>query len=281
MKFSNEMKLKSKAPFKFWKGDDSEKSSLWEKEEHPLRNNNMGFTDTEIRHRFIRKVYCIVLLQLTVTFGMIFPFAFYMPLRKVAKKYYALAFVFFCLAFCVLLIIVCGPRALRRKFPINLILLFCFTVPLGLCIAWTISAAYERYDKWTVLIAFGLTVCVVLSFTAFAMQTRIDMTKWKGIACLLVLGVCVMTCTWSAVAALVAMDKFTYNLIELAVATVGLLAYIVVLVIDTQLLLGGKHKYAISPEDYVEGALAIYLDIINIFMFILRILAAAKGLSGD
>ena len=35
-------------------------------------------------------------------------------------------------------------------------------------------------------------------------------------------------------------------------------------------MIGGDHKYTISPEEYIFAALAIYLDIINIFMYILR-----------
>ena len=36
--------------------------------------------------------------------------------------------------------------------------------------------------------------------------------------------------------------------------------------------MGGDHKYAISPEEYIFAALAIYLDIINIFMYLLRLI---------
>jgi FtsH-binding integral membrane protein len=40
--------------------------------------------------------------------------------------------------------------------------------------------------------------------------------------------------------------------------------------------MGGKLKYSISPEDYVLAALNIYLDIINLFLMILRLVSAAK-----
>jgi len=44
------------------------------------------------------------------------------------------------------------------------------------------------------------------------------------------------------------------------------------LVMDTQLMLGGKHKYSLSPEDYVFAALNLYLDIVNLFLYILSML---------
>jgi len=37
-------------------------------------------------------------------------------------------------------------------------------------------------------------------------------------------------------------------------------------------MMGGKHKYSISPEEYVFAALNLYLDIIQIFLYILQIL---------
>jgi len=49
------------------------------------------------------------------------------------------------------------------------------------------------------------------------------------------------------------------------------------LVFDTQMMMGGKHKYALSPEEYIFAALNLYLDIINLFLFILSII----GLSRD
>ena len=36
------------------------------------------------------------------------------------------------------------------------------------------------------------------------------------------------------------------------------------------MMMGGNHKFSISPEEYIFAALAIYLDIINIFMYLLR-----------
>jgi len=49
------------------------------------------------------------------------------------------------------------------------------------------------------------------------------------------------------------------------------------LVVDTQLMVGGHHKYSLSPEEYIFAALNLYLDIINLFMFILSIVGAARG----
>jgi protein lifeguard len=39
---------------------------------------------------------------------------------------------------------------------------------------------------------------------------------------------------------------------------------------------GGKHKYSISPEEYIFAALNLYLDIVNIFIYILTIMGASR-----
>ena len=59
-------------------------------------------------------------------------------------------------------------------------------------------------------------------------------------------------------------------------ASLGALIFCLYLVFDTQMMLGGKHKYAISPEEYIFAALNLYLDIINLFLYILMLVGGGK-----
>ena len=52
--------------------------------------------------------------------------------------------------------------------------------------------------------------------------------------------------------------------------------YTVYLLIDTQLIVGGG-KHQIQMDDYVMGAAMLYLDIINLFLQILKILGKKKN----
>lgn len=68
----------------------------------------------------------------------------------------------------------------------------------------------------------------------------------------------------------------------------GAALFCIYLVYDTQLMIGkhllvtwtviersfagGKHKYSISPEEYIFAALSLYLDVILIFQYILTLL---------
>ncbi len=66
----------------------------------------------------------------------------------------------------------------------------------------------------------------------------------------------------------------SYPIVNLVYACLGALLFSVYLVYDTQLMMGGKHKYSISPEEYVFAALNLYLDIVQIFLYILQIIGS-------
>lgn len=63
---------------------------------------------------------------------------------------------------------------------------------------------------------------------------------------------------------------------QIAYASAGALLFSIYLIYDTQMMMGGKHKYSISPEEYIFAALNLYLDIINIFIYILSIIGASR-----
>ena len=43
------------------------------------------------------------------------------------------------------------------------------------------------------------------------------------------------------------------------------------------MMLGGKHNYALDPEEYVVAALNIYLDIVNLFLMILSLIGVTRN----
>lgn len=57
--------------------------------------------------------------------------------------------------------------------------------------------------------------------------------------------------------------------------SIGIFVFGLYLIIDTQMIVGGK-SFAISMDDYVVAALLIYIDIIQIFLYILQILGGRK-----
>jgi len=264
--------------------DDTPSSFYHRKDEADLESalephDGIGaFATVEGRHAFIRKVYGIVLAQLTLTFGLLALGLFIPPVRALFHTgMFAIAALVggFC-ALGALIALACGPREWRTRWPTNIILLCLFTVGESLLIC--VGVVQAEYGHVTVGIAFGVTILIVVSFTIFACQTRFDITKHAGIIFLILIAFYILSIAWAIVASLVAMNNVTFNIIELAVASFGVLLFVALLVYHTQMILGGK-KYAYAEDDYVLAAIVIYLDIVNIFMYLLRILRAMQRLN--
>lgn len=109
---------------------------------------------------------------------------------------------------------------------------------------------------------------MVIGLTIFALQTKWDFTVMGGIlfAALFIFVV-------FSIIAMFMPGKIT----TLIFSSVGALLFSFYLVYDTQMMMGGTHKYSISPEEYIFAALALFLDIINIFLYILSIIGASKN----
>lgn len=70
---------------------------------------------------------------------------------------------------------------------------------------------------------------------------------------------------------------FRDNILNLVYASLGAFIFGMYIIFDTQMMMGGKHKYALDPEEYIFASLNLYLDIINLFLFILRIVGSSNN----
>ena len=65
------------------------------------------------------------------------------------------------------------------------------------------------------------------------------------------------------------------SLIVMGVAFLMAIVYSVYLMVDTQMILGGKNK-ELGLDDYVLGSVILYADIISLFLKILQLLGKKK-----
>ena len=126
-----------------------------------------------------------------------------------------------------------------------------------------------RFEADAIFIAVGITAGVTLGLTIFAFQTKIDFTTCGGMLCAM------MMVLFLAGIGLTIFGTSKWTMI--AYGSAGALIFSLYIVYDTQLMMGGKHKYALDPEDYIFAALNIYLDIVNLFMYILMIVGASSS----
>ncbi|XP_033246048.1 protein lifeguard 1 [Drosophila miranda] len=224
---------------------------------------NIGFNDGSIRRGFIRKVYLILMSQLVATFGAVSIFVFNDNVKMYALQNRWVFFVALFLMLATLLGLVCS-ESLRRQTPMNFIFLGGFTVAQSLLLG--VSAC--RFAPTEVLMAVGITAAVCLALTLFAMQTKYDFTMMGG----LLITLLVILLIFGLVAVFVGGSMLT-----LIYASVSAFLFSMYLIYDTQLMMGGGHRYSISPEEYIFAALNLYLDIINIFIDILAIIGSSDN----
>uniref|UniRef100_A0A8C1NP21 Protein lifeguard 3-like n=2 Tax=Cyprinus carpio TaxID=7962 RepID=A0A8C1NP21_CYPCA len=211
-----------------------------------------GFDDISVRHTFIRKVYLILAAQLLVTATIVAIFTFVEPVGAFVRKNpaiywvsYAVYFVTHLVLFILLIIILNSEYS-------NVI--FCFSY----------------YSTKAVFLALGITVLVSVAVTVFCFQTKVDFTKCSGFFC--VLGIVVFVT--GIITAIVLSFKYIPWL-HMLYAAIGAIAFTLFLAYHTQLLIGNR-KLSIGPEEYVFAALSLYVDIVQIFIFLLQIIGYAE-----
>ncbi|CEM04603.1 unnamed protein product [Vitrella brassicaformis CCMP3155] len=220
-----------------------------------------GEMPIEIRHAFIRKVYAILSFQLLLTFAIAALFFIEGSKQWLLKNpwLFILALI---LMFASLITLSCceGPA---RTYPTNYLLLFLFTGCEGLFIGVTTM----QYDIPAIAIAVASTGAVFCACTVFAIQTKIDFTGKGGY---LFVGLIVLF-----IFSFIIPFFPNVQLAQKIYAGLGTLLFSMYLVYDTQLIVGGKHRrHQFSIDDYVFASLMLYIDIIQIFIFLLSLIGS-------
>ncbi|TRY82807.1 hypothetical protein DNTS_025573 [Danionella cerebrum] len=223
------------------------------------------FESTTVRHSFIRKVYLILAAQLLVTTAIVAVFTFVKEVGDFVKQNPSIYWVSYAVYFVTHIMLVCC-QGVRRRHPWNLILLAVFTLALSF-MTGNISSYYSTKS---VFLALGITVVVCVAVTIFCFQTKVDFTKYTGFFC--VLGIVVFVT--GIITAIVLSFKYVPWL-HMLYAGVGAIAFTMFLAYHTQLLIG-KGKVSVSSEEYVFAALSLYVDLVQIFLFLLQIIGSAK-----
>ncbi|XP_036401791.1 protein lifeguard 3-like [Megalops cyprinoides] len=224
-----------------------------------------GWDSLSVRHAFIRKVYLILSIQLFVTVGLVAVFTFVKPVKGFVRENPGVYWASFAVYLVTHIVLVCckGPR---RRFPWNIILLAIFTLAMSY-MTGTISS---YYDTKAVFLALVITVVVCVIVSVFCFQTKVDFTSCGGLFC--VLGIVVMV---TGIIATIVLSIKYIPWLHMVYAAIGAIVYTLFLAYHTQLLIGNR-KHSISPEEYVFGALSLYVDIVQIFLFLLQIIGAAS-----
>jgi len=154
-------------------------------------------------------------------------------------------------------------KSVRRNYPLNYICLAIYT--LAFCYAITGITGFTHPDD--VLLAAGATAVATIALTLYAFYTKRDFTYCGGLLFVILFSLILV-----GVVAIFVRSK----ILEVLLSTAFALLYSIYLIYDTQLVVG-KGRYKLEIDDYIVGAIIIFIDIMMIFLEILKILAVVRG----
>mmetsp|Transcript_98255 Transcript_98255/g.204929 ORF Transcript_98255/g.204929 Transcript_98255/m.204929 type:complete len:255 (+) Transcript_98255:72-836(+) len=231
-------------------------------EEYGHTGMSLGDANTIVRAGFVRKVYGILAVQLFVTTlcGAFIRFWSSQVFWRANMPLFYLC-MFASLAFA-LPLICCRETA--KKFPVNYLLLFGFTI----CEGVVVGIVTTTYTGDSVLMAVAATCVTFFALTAWACFTKTDFTGYGAYLSAGLYGLMGL----SFVIAIMSWFGPVPSALNIMMALGGVLLFSMYTVYDTQLIMGGGNKAnQFEIDDYVIAALSIYLDIINLFLYLLQL----------
>ncbi|AFZ80840.1 hypothetical protein BEWA_002470 [Theileria equi strain WA] len=213
-------------------------------------------TPTYIRHEFVKKVFGIVGLQLLFSYGFMFACYYTEPARLFFLKNRWIGVVGLLIFAITSLVVACKPASVH-----NTTNAFLFISFMTLLMSLYLTSFCVAFFPFEIFIACGITLGVVFALTLFAMQTKYDFTQYLTYA----LVICICLIFFSIFAMI-----FRNKVLNIVYSTVGALVISFYLLIDVQLVVGGK-KYEWTTDDYALASIVLYSDVISLFIHILSL----------
>ncbi|KAK6995262.1 protein lifeguard 4 [Biomphalaria glabrata] len=221
-----------------------------------MYGSNVASAHIYIRMGFMRKVYGILTAQLIVTTLMSGIFMLSDTLQDFVQTNHWMLTISIFATFGILLALMWK----RHETPTNYILLGLFT----LMESYAIGVVVTFYKVPSVIQAFLLTIGLTVGLTIYTLQSKKDFTSWHAPA---------VMCLYALVLASLIQVFFPIPALHFGISLIGAALFCVFIVVDTHLLMA-----KLSPEEYIMAAINLYLDILNLFLYILRLLGERKVL---
>lgn len=217
---------------------------------------NLGW-DPQTRKMFIRKVYSILAVQLLWT-GMVSAFM----VAHVPTQIYVLSHSWMVSSSMVLsVILIVALMCYKDQAPLNAFLIAAFTTIEAVLVGTvvTVYCAFGMKDIVSLTLeTVFLTGAILIGLTLFTFQSKIDFS-FMGAGLSMGLGALLL---WGFFAMLFGMQTgYVYALL-------GCILFSGYILFDTWLIMD-----RLSPTEYILAAISLYLDIINLFLMLLQLLA--------
>ena len=209
----------------------------------------------EERATLVRRTYALVLVSVLVTIvGVSFALSQPAVLQAVAQH----PFIAFLAALAPLFI----AGRVKAAFPMNIGFVLLFNFAMGVMISPGIFF-YGSRQPGLIGQAAVLTIGAFGILTLYAFVSRRDFSAWGGF---------LMVGLWVLIGTMLLNVFFQNAAVDLWLASVAVLLFSGLLLYDTWRL---RNFY--GPDEYVGAAVQIYLDLLNMFMAILRVMGNRRS----
>jgi len=126
----------------------------------------------------------------------------------------------------------------------------------------TLSVIFVVYRLGSITLAFGVSAGMYGAMAVYGLVTKRDLTSWGSFFAMGLFGIIIL---------MIAGIFIHASALQMTIATVGIFVFLGLTAYDNQKL---KHLAVSDPRDSLAifGALILYLDFINLFLFVLRLL---------
>jgi FtsH-binding integral membrane protein len=207
----------------------------------------------QMRLGFIRKVYGILSVQLLITF-LLCGMTFFQSVKVFMLENLAFFWIAAALSLILVIPLLCF-KSVARRVPLNYIVLMLWTM----CEAYIVACCCAIYNPTVVIMAAFATLAITVSITIYALTTKEDFTFGGGMLFSAACGLLLLT-----------LFSFIFPFLHALICVFGVLLYSMYLLYDTQLIFG-KVGLEYDVDDYILASLNIYLDIIQIFLYLLEL----------
>ncbi|XP_076231275.1 protein lifeguard 3-like [Calliopsis andreniformis] len=222
------------------------------------------FKEETVRRSFVRKVFCILTLQLLFTAAVIAVFLFVDAAKKFMILHWYLwiaALICFTVSYCCISL----SENARRKPPLNYIWL----CKLTLAMSYLAAFASVFYEIEIVLMTLGMTSFMTLAIALLATFSRFDLTMRTGL--LTIVGLASIV----SIMVMIIILMFTHiKVLHFVISIIGMVLLSMYLYFDVQTIMGGR-RIELDPDEVVFATVQIYVDIILLYQYVLMFMARA------
>lgn len=153
----------------------------------------------------------------------------------------------------------------RKRYPWNFALLLLFT----LCISFTLGMMAACFSELSVVMAVAITFCVFVGLSLYVVYSKQDFSGWgpflASLMIVIVSAIFIQVIVWYVIG-------ISFPVVNMVIAAFSSLLFSGYIIFDTYMILNRT-----DCDDFVMGAASLYIDVLNLFSSLLRLIEGCRN----